>query len=85
MIKVLVYSQAGEGKTAVSTLIAETLRKHGIEVELVDDNGIGEYIEIADPIGRMADCIDAMSKRNTKVSIQTRQLNRNGSFPESIK
>ena len=78
MIKIIVASRAGEGKTAISTLIANTLRDNGIKVELIDDNGVG----IVDEPGgitneRMIACITAIGTKRVPVEVRTTQLARN--------
>ena len=78
MIKIIVASRAGEGKTAISTLIANTLRDNGINVELIDDNGVGI---VEEPGGisneRLISCVTAISTKRVPVEVRTTQLARN--------
>lgn len=75
-LKIAILGKSCSGKSALAELVRQALAVSGINVELIDDNGIGIIDEkpgvIADSLdGRIQGIID----RGTTVKIQTMLVN----------
>lgn len=74
-IKITIAGSAGTGKSAIAELVRQALAISDIEVELIDDNGIGFVDERPGEIARSLNGrIKGIVERGTKVRIQTQNI-----------
>lgn len=74
-IKITIAGSAGTGKSAIAELVRQALAISDIEVELIDDNGIGIVDERPGEIARSLNGrIKGIVERGTKVRIQTQNI-----------
>lgn len=73
-MKIIITGTANEGKTTIAKLIADTLRKNGINVKKVIDP---DY-ETLNKIDFQDERLKALKDKNLEVEIETIQIARNG-------
>lgn len=87
-MKIIIIGHTAEGKTALAREIAETCRRHGIEVKVEDpdfDSQTGlEYASKTVTVAGRHSRLDALAKNGTKVEVKTVQVNREGNIPAKL-